>query len=271
MDPHDQPSDLERLTALKALREYVYLQRPVQYGMADFVEDIPAARPYGMFMQDAIPSATVIKRDPHERHEQIQKAVHSIERLHGNKSDLGNQTLRSAGAGAIGSVPLSLLFGGATRLLGRGKGPILSGLGEDVAHGVAWGGTLGAAAPVATHALHPSHKALHEAADILQKSPYTTGLPGGDIVNSINYKKKDESKSYQMAKSTGVGAGLGAAAGGLGGLASSGAGVLSSAVQRKIFGSTTSRVPFSPRQGIKPGLVGAGLGAGLGLLESALQ
>ena len=278
---HNQPSDYDRLVALRALREYMYLNKPVQFGAADFIEDIPSMRPYGMLAQDLIPSQAVISHNPQERHKEIARAMESVKHLHGHNSDLGAQTLRSGAAGALSSVPLSLLFGGVTRALTHGKGPgfalrdpgartqLLRGLGEDVTNGAALGGAAGAVTPFLTQQMHPKAPALRQAADILQKHPYASGLPGGDVVAAMDYGHH-ESRGKRIAKGTAVGAGLGAAAGASAGALHSGSDYVSGLLRKKFIDPTGPAPKFRAGNFKRPGLIGAGTGAALGLLSSAL-
>ena len=186
----------------------------------------------------------------------------------------------------LGSVPISLLFGGASRLLGKGKGfmprfrgkemvtnphfryETLHGMGDDVTDGVLLGSGIGAAIPLASHQIDPSDKALGEAGNILQKAPYTTGLPGADVMAAYGYNK-DETKTQQAARNVALGAGMGAGAGAVGGLVQSGTGVLRTALQRAV-GLQREQEHFHAGKLGKPSLIGAGLGAGVGLLTSAL-
>ncbi len=281
-----QVSDTQRFLALKALREYMFLHHPVQYGASDFVEDIPQIRPYGMFAHDFVPSAGVISSNPEKRHEQIETAKSQVSGLH-ESHNLPKEMLYGATTGAAAGVPISALFSAAGKIFGKGKGFLprirpskvlheprfrskaLGGIGKDMASGAILGTGVGASVPIFSHQVNPSDQALDEAGKILQKAPYASGIPGADIMASYNYNNPKEDQGYQTGKNTVLGAGLGAFAGASGSAIHQGTEAARTAVFRA-FGSKEPYTKFHMGRIGKPSLIGAGLGAGVGLLNSAL-
>jgi hypothetical protein len=280
-----QVSDLQRFLALKALREYIYLHNPVTNSAADFIEDVPKFRPYGMFFNDMAPSAAIIKSNPVERRKQIADAAQSVSHLH-EDHNLSRDMLRGSASMAAASIPTSVILGGATRLMTRGKGgwpkyrgnktftnprmrgKLMTGIGDDVVNGAALGGTVGAAIPFLSHQVNPTPEALDEASKILQESPYLSSLPGADIVASQNYNK-DESKPYQAAKATVQNAALGAGVGATANAVTHGASVARTSVEH-LFGGKKPYPVFKSGPIGRSSLLGAGIGGGVGLLTSAL-
>jgi hypothetical protein len=183
-------SPLERYVALKSLREYAYLNKPVTYSLSELGEDIPHFSQYAITAQDLIPSLAILNKDPAARKVQLQEAARKLKTVQHNNALL--EALRVGGGLAAASVPISLITHTSIP-----RNALISAL-------------AGASPVAATGILHPSPEAIDQAADILQKHPVSSALPFATVNESIDYGKK-ESPTVSYLRNMGIGGALGAA------------------------------------------------------------
>lgn len=250
MDPKDTDSTyLQRVAALKLLRENMYYSKPGTYGSTDFIEDFPGKHrgSVGQF-NDVIPSLAIINRDPDIRATQIKAALKRIQDTKQSKSALGKEILNNTVSLGIGSIPTSLIISTAINLMGFRKpwaGKFsLKGLrspvtpihqtkklftkdptfrkefGKSVAVDTAIGAGMmagsGAVYPILAHNANISDKSMADAAKIMQDDPYITSLPVADMLAVIEEKKSEKNnKVMNRIKNVGIGAGAGALVGGI--------------------------------------------------------
>jgi hypothetical protein len=119
-DPQNQESTyLDRLIALKLLRENMFFEKPDVYGWSDIAEDMPGgARAVGGIIKNIVPSLAIIDKDPELRKAQIDKAVERIKNSQGSKEGLKKEIIDNVVSMAKGSVIPSLGLSLAFQLLG---------------------------------------------------------------------------------------------------------------------------------------------------------
>lgn len=125
MDPQPLPQDngnstyLQRLVALKLLRENMYYANPGTYAFTDVAHDIPGVGRYlGSGAGDYLPSKAIISEDPEVRKKQIKDAIIRIKSTKKSKSSLGKEVLRNAANMGLASIPAGFLFGSLFHLSG---------------------------------------------------------------------------------------------------------------------------------------------------------
>lgn len=242
MRASDQPTTYaERLAAMNLLRENLFYANPGKYSITDVAEDLPgSARSFAPAVKNVLPSAAIISSNPEERKQQIMDALRRIKRS-GAKSELGKEVLNNAISMGGGALAAGFALSLGSRFLGwRGlKGvdslgkkvfqnpfelskniarlsskknyanALLRRAGHDALTGAALGATTGAAYPIIEHHFPTRDKALIEAANILQKQPYITSLPGGEAVSALRESDPQESKISQKLKNTAAGTAIG--------------------------------------------------------------
>jgi len=241
--------DLDRMIALKALRENIYLSQPGKYSALDFMDDMPGrARTIAPFFNDVLPSRAIISSDADDRKEQIRVALERIKATRSSKSELGKQMLGNAASMGLTGLPVGFLLAAGIRLMGFRSPRITNATGKKVwrspvapvqtakrllkgknraAAFTRWagrealiGGGIGAATgvayPLITHGANLSDARLDEAAAILQKHPYLTSLPVQDMLSSIADKRVEKSQLSSRAGGAMTGGLLGAATGAVG-------------------------------------------------------
>jgi hypothetical protein len=119
-DPQNQESTyLDRLIALRLLRENMFFEKPDVYGWSDIAEDMPGgARAVGGIIKNIAPSLAIIEKDPEARKAQIDKAVERIKNSQGSKEGLKKEIIDNVINMAKGSVIPSLGLSLAFQLLG---------------------------------------------------------------------------------------------------------------------------------------------------------
>ena len=248
MPNSEQPTSYaERLAALNLLRENLFYANPGKYSITDIAEDLPgSARSVAPVIKNVLPSAAIISQDPEERKQQIMEALRRIKRSGGAKSELGKEMLNNAISMGGGALTAGFLLSTAANLLGwRGfKGTnalgqkvlqnpfqlsrnlgrlsakknyaraLLRRSGHDALTGAGIAASMGAAYPLFEHMYPSRDKALIEAANILQKQPYITSIPGSEMVSAIRDEPSGESsETLDRLKNIGAGAALGGVAG----------------------------------------------------------
>lgn len=247
MHASDQPTTYaERLAAMNLLRENLFYANPGKYSITDVAEDLPgSARSFAPAVKNVLPSATIISSDPEERKQQIMEALRRIKRS-GAKSELGKEVLNNAASMGGGALAAGFALSLATRFLGwkgfkgidaAGKkvfqnpfelsknlsrlstkknyaNALLRRAGYDALTGAALGATTGAAYPIIEHHFPTKDKALIEAANILQKQPYITSLPGSEAVSVLRDEDSTESATSKKLKDIATGTAAGSLLGG---------------------------------------------------------
>lgn len=109
--PEQDTTALQRLWALKLLRENMFYKNPETYGYTDIAEDLPGElKPLGHILSNVLPSAAIISQDPDKRKRQIDEAIAKIKASKGAGEDVHKEMLHNAmamGKGAI--LPGALL------------------------------------------------------------------------------------------------------------------------------------------------------------------
>lgn len=234
---------LERLWALKLLRENMFYADPKTYGYTDIAEDVPnALKPAGHVLKNVLPSLAIINQDPQKRKIQIDKALQRIKNYKKPNKPIQDEMLHNAvgmGLGSIGSsLLLSALLGkfGIRRPLknGRWRLPIelqnikrlfgggelsnasrklfLKSLAKDTATNVGIAATAGAVYPWLANRSQVSDEALAQARKVMEQQPYLTSLPASEIMTVLQQKEKLNEPSSKL-KNVGIGTGIGALTG----------------------------------------------------------
>jgi hypothetical protein len=246
-NPEQQTSYAERLAALNLIRENIFYANPEKYSVSDIAEDLPgSARTLAPIVKNVLPSASIISSDPEERKKQIIEALKRIKGSGDAHSGLGKEILRNVTSMGTGALTAGFVLSSALRLLGW-KGltkldaagnkifqnpfqlsknlarlssrknyakALLRRSGYDALTGAGLAAAAGTAYPLYEHYFPSKNKALIEAANIIQKQPYLTSIPGSEMVSALKpSENSDESKLEEKIKNTGVGALLGGAAG----------------------------------------------------------
>jgi hypothetical protein len=247
MESREQDSTyLQRLAALKLLRENMYYARPNTYNSLDFMDDLPGgARRVAPQFGEVLPSAAIISRDPEQRKAQIKEALKRIEATKESKSALGKQIVSNAVNMGLGSIPVGFLLSSAFNLMGfrwvknragKWQSPVTpirntkrlftrphfrnrvaaQGV-NDALIGAGMGAVSGAAYPILAHNSDISPKAMDEAAKIMQEQPYITSLPVADMISVIREERNKKHRGIlNRVSNIGIGAGLGAGLGAIG-------------------------------------------------------
>jgi len=242
----EQPSTYaERLAALSLLRENLFYANPGKYSVSDVAEDLPgSARTLAPIVKNVLPSATIISSDPEERKKQIIEALKRIKSSGGAHSSLGKEILNNVTSMGGGALTAGFILSTAVRLLGwkglskmdatgkkvfqnpfqlsRNLGrlstrknyakALLRRSGYDALTGAGLAAAAGTAYPLYEHYNPSKNEALIEAANIIQKQPYLTSIPGSEMVSALEADESDSTLATKL-KNTGVGALLGGAAG----------------------------------------------------------
>jgi hypothetical protein len=243
-DQNRHSTYLDRLIALKLLRENIFIDNPEKYSWSDIAEDMPgAARAAGGVLKNIAPSLSIIDKNPAARKAQIDKAVERIKNSQGSKEGLKKEIIDNVISMAKGSVIPTVALSLAFQLLGirlpwftnalgvrkftspinpiRGIKNLLNSkrrlvVGKNVladsALGVGLSAAGGALVPLAAHGQQVSPKALEEAREILEKNPYLTSLPAAEMMSVI---KQEKNEKPNRLKNIAIGTGLGALQGGL--------------------------------------------------------
>lgn len=248
MPASEQPTTYaERLAALNLLRENLFYANPGKYSVTDIAEDLPgSARSVAPVVKNVLPTAAIVSQDPEERKQQIMEALRRIKRSGGAKSELGKEILHNVVSMGGGALTAGFLLSTAANLLGwRGfKGvnaagqkilqnpfqlskniarlsakknygkALLRASSRDALTGAGIASVMGAAYPLYEHANPSSDSALIEAANILQKQPYITSIPGSEMVSAMRNSPEDEnSPGLGKIKNIAAGTILGGVAG----------------------------------------------------------
>jgi hypothetical protein len=265
-------------------------------------------RPLGQIMKNVLPSHAIISDDPEKRKAQIQGALDRIKAARGSKKDvlkeMGSNALHMGGASFLGGLPIAALFHllsprGMTPkgimagylknkgLVGKRQAVItpfrnlkkvfsnpkrLAAFAKKTTHdaltnaGIA--ATTGAALPLIAHSTQVSDKALDEARQVMEDQPYITSLPASEMLSVIKQKKEDKDSAESRLKNIGLGTGLGALTGAVGGLAPAAMNFGLAGLSRLV-----SKKPMSISKLMKQlkgdVVTGAKWGAGLGALGGA--
>ena len=301
IDPNDTHY-FERLAALKMLREYMFYGKPDVYSYTDIAEDLPgAAKPVGSFFKNTLPSAAIISSDPVERKKQILEAIERIKQSKKSQNSVGKEMLDNALTMGKASLVPSILLSAAPMLLGLrgfrgvdklgkkvwqlpfstkpirhifGGGPsrgaklyrnkFLRDTMADAASNVGFSAVSGAIYPLLANKMDVSDKALQEAQKIMEEQPYLTSLPTSELLSVIKQRRSENpTQAADKLRNMAIGTGLGAVAGGIGGL-------LPSASRLLLGGLTLGK--FKPRGGYFKGLgrdlkLNAGMSGVMGLLS----
>lgn len=265
--PNTVKEDLQRMLALKALREQIYLQHPVAHGATDFIEDIPQMNPYGMLGHDILPSMALMKHNDQDRQMQIEQAKNKVRNLQHSDKGLFRESLESGGKMLGAALPFITAFSLGPKLLNPAirknlmqpqvRSKLWGGLKEHLLEGGAMAAGTGMAAPLLTHQLNPSDQTLNEAGDILQKHPYSSSIPFADTIMASQYGRP---QSYTRDAAVGAATGGATVAGLLG--------------MKNLARKGISMYRGTPYKGIGlklPGLAGIVGGAGVGALSSYLN
>lgn len=286
---------VQRLLALKALREYVFMKHPMKYNVTDIAGDIPQLSPHGHMVSDVIPSMAIISGNRQKRDAQVDDALKNVRKLEHPKNLLKDVAKNSLTMG-LGSVPVSLLastIGGMTKgkvnfkNIFKGKNPLsdlkfngrevmddpkqwrhfLDKTTDDVTNAVAFSTAYGATAPLFAKYNPVPHKAYDEAADILKKNPYSSSIPITDYLMSRDYKEKQKHPIKDTLTGAGLGAGAGAVSSTLPSLVTSGR----KALFGNLSGAKEALKPISFKRVGKNMLLGSAIGSGIGLLTNRLS
>jgi hypothetical protein len=246
MPDSEKPSTYaERLAALNLLRENLFYANPGRYSASDVAEDLPgSARTLAPIVKNVLPSASIISSDPEERKKQIIEALKRIKRSGGAHSSLGKEILNNVTSMGGGALTAGFILSSAVRLLGwkgltkldaTGKkvfqnpfqlgrnldrlsarknyaNALLRRSGYDALTGAGLAAAAGTAYPLYEHYNPSKNQALIEAADIIQRQPYLTSIPGSEMVSALRADDEDSALMTKL-KNTGVGSLLGGAAG----------------------------------------------------------
>jgi hypothetical protein len=239
-EEYNSPSNSEKLLALHALRENMFFDQPGKYLFTDIAEDLPGPlRSAGAVIKNVLPSSVIISRDPEVRKQQIAKAIQRIKATQESHEGLGKEILHNTLSTGLGAAVPSFLLASAAHLAGfqkpwtrvNGKIQFRSPtqfsknlnrlIGErgyakhlakealpEAAIGVGLGAAHGIALPLLEHHANISDEALLQAADTIQKNPYSTSLPSEEILSTLP-------RPDTRLGRAGAGALLGLAAGGL--------------------------------------------------------
>lgn len=228
-------SALDRYLALKALRENIYAQNPVRYNLLDFADDIPGAgRGLGIWHTDVLPSLGVISKDPQIRKTQIAAAAAKVRDSRANLKSTGKQVLHNAASLGITALPVSAGISALLRLInprlpisgGKIRNPFtlsknisklrssnsyrkqfLKETLNDAGKGGLYAAGIGAIPPLISSVAKPSDTAISSAEKILENHPYSTSMPGTDIVASLD---GDNHKLKNILLGLGIGGSMGA-------------------------------------------------------------
>jgi len=108
----DDPSYMQRLVALRLLRENMYYNDPAKYTLADSLHSIPgSAQSVIPAVENVLPSAAVISQDPEERKQQIAAALDRIRATKQSKGQLSKEILHNSVTMGLGSIPIGLAMG----------------------------------------------------------------------------------------------------------------------------------------------------------------
>lgn len=248
MDPRQQEDStyLQRLAALKLIRENMFYANPAQYNSLNFLGDIPGAvRNVAPQFEEVLPSARIISSNPDVRKQQIRDAILRIKQSKQSKSELGKQILHNTATMGLGSIPIGFALSAALKMMGfRGlKSPtgkwrlpidpvgqakafikqphfrnevIHTGI-NDALIGAGIGAASGTVYPLLAHNTHISDKALYEAAKVMQEQPYITSMPVPEMLSVIKDRQAEKNnKILSKLRNIGLGAGIGAGIGALG-------------------------------------------------------
>ena len=245
--PQDNPGStyLDRLIALKLLRENMFYDQPTKYTFSDIAEDLPgAARAVTPIIKNVLPTAAIVSRDPEERKAQIRRAIERIQTSGESNSSLGKEMLHNIKSMGLGALPPAFLLAAGVHLLGfrsplmRSRGgkmslrsPIAPGevinklrnqkgyarhMAQDslseAAQGAGIGALHGAITPLFASGYKPSEQSLEEAGKIMESQPYAASLPSGEMLSVMSGGKEDGGLAGKL-KSIGLGTALGIATG----------------------------------------------------------
>lgn len=117
-----KPADttaMERLVALRLLRENMFYDQPGKYSATDIAEDLPGAlRPLGGVLKNVLPSTAIISEDPEQRKQQIDKAIARIKSSKSSKENLKKEIFSNVKELGMASIPASLGLSAAAHILG---------------------------------------------------------------------------------------------------------------------------------------------------------
>lgn len=239
----DRSTALQRLAALKLLRENILLSDPSTYSATDIAEDFPEPfKFYTQNLKNVLPSQAILSKNPEERKKQIIAAVKKIkssQNAEGAKLPY-NEILDNAKDMAIGSLGPSIALSAIFNLLNfrkpwsrnpQGKlqlrSPIdpvkkyydlknkknrfkllLRNIKNDTIKNTATAALIAGAVPLFSSKLNINDRALKDAANIIHRNPQITALPAAELL-SILPEQKEKSKLKDVL--TGAGLGVGAA------------------------------------------------------------
>jgi hypothetical protein len=291
-------SYVNRLAALRLIRENMFLDKPKEFGWSDVIEDLPgSARAIAPIFKNVLPSQVIISKDPEERKKQIQTAIDRIKSTTNSKKSIVPEVLSSAGrSAAAAALPATLIAGivhalgirGLKKTLPNGKtkfqlpiDPIntikhifssrdtakhfLKGSLGEGALGTSLAALHGGAVPLSAHSYHISDKSLEDARNIMQEQPQLTGLPVSEMMSVRKEDTSNESPIVKKLKSIAGGAGVGLALGAEGGLVPS----IMSAVGTTLgnIGANAGAALWNKMSRGKGALAGAGRYIGLDKLQ----
>ena len=299
-DGNFKSSYADRLLAMMLLRENMFYSNPAKYSFADIAEDLPgAARAVAPVIKNVLPSAAIISGDPEKRRQQISEAMSKVEEAKKSKKGLAKEIISNVTHMGAGAFLPSFLLSSAINLAGfrpirrknilgqtkyqsptafkenfkkllsdrkYAKNTAMHSL-EEAGMGVGLGAAAGAAYPLIASTRDVPTQALNEAAEVLEKQPYTTSLPASELLSVLSSKHRPKSKLLDV----GLGAGLGALSGAV-------AGSVPTALKALLLGAKNIALRKSPLKGIADlkGELARDLrnssifGAGTGLLSGAL-
>lgn len=244
-------SYVNRLAALRLIRENMLLSKPKELSWSDVVEDLPgAARAVAPIFKNVLPSQVIISKDPEERKKQIQAAIDKIKSTTNSKKSIIPEVLSSAGSAAASAALPATLIAGMVHALGmRGlkktlpngktkfqlpidpvntikhifsskatakhflKDSLLEG-----AMGTTLAGLHGGAVPLSAHSYHISDKSLEDARKVMEEQPQLTGLPVAEMMSMRRDEASNDSAAIRKLKNIAGGAGVGLALGVEGGV-----------------------------------------------------
>jgi sulfopyruvate decarboxylase TPP-binding subunit len=276
-DPQNT-SYLERLAALRLLRENIYYSQPSRYAATDIADDLPGPmRAIAPSIGEIAPSMAIISKDPEERKAQIREAIKKIKQTGDASTSLGKEILHNVKTMGLGALGPGFALATAFNLMGfrspiaklkSGKktwrSPITPvenfkklfnkpGYAKEIAkesgkEALTGAGIAAASAglyPLFARAAKPSDKALSEAAESIQNQPTITSIPAAEFMSLIRRNESDEnSPTIKNLKAIGQGAGIGAGIGVAGALAPSALKLLAYAAKNAI-----TRKPLSADMG----------------------
>lgn len=244
MPEGNDSSYLQRLAALKLLRENLLLSNPSTYAATDIAEDFPGQiRNVTSILKNVLPSQAIISKDPEKRKKQIIDAVRKIKDSQNSESlvpykEIVNNATDMALGSVVPSVALSGLIGllnfrkpwerkgffrkklnfrspidpiGKIKELKNNKGALsefLKDIGKDTATNVATAATIAGITPLLSSKLPMSDRALKDAANVMQKFPQLTSLPSSELL-SVMDQEGEASKKMNALTGAGLGAGIG--------------------------------------------------------------